>query len=130
MITDKQNTFSDDQAVTANAASEDIIDLGAARNMAPGEPIELVIQLTADAGGTTPTLDVDVEQDDNESFSSAETIASAAQIAGGLAGDRASIRFWPRNNQRYVRLYYTVGGTNPDYQIWAGVVATRQESYD
>jgi hypothetical protein len=129
MIVSAENEFSNDQNVTANAASTNVIDLGTDRNMAPGEPVEVVIQLTSDAGGTNPTLDVDLEQDDNDSFSSATVLASAAQISGGVAGDRASIRFLVPNTQRYLRLNYTVGGTSPDYDIWAGIVAGRQESF-
>lgn len=129
MIFDEQALFSNEQNVTANAASTNIIDLGVARNMAKGEPIPIRIQLISDAGGTNPTLDVKAQEDDNESFSSPTDLQAASQISGGVAGEVADLRIWPRNGQRYVRLYYTVGGTNPDYDITAGVVADHQDGH-
>lgn len=129
MIFDKEALFSDKQNVTANGASDNIVDLGVARNLGKGEPIPIRVQLVSDAGGTSPTLDVTVQEDDNESFSSPEDIKSASQISGGKAGDVVDIHYWPRNNQRYVRLNYSVGGTNPDYDITAGVVADVQDGH-
>jgi len=123
MILDKENLFSDDQNLTSTGASTNYIDLGVARDIGKGVPIPIVIQLTADAGGTTPTLDIDLEVDDNTSFSSATTVVSAKQIAGGSAGDKATIVYVPEGtNERYVRLNYTLGGTSPDYTITAGIV--------
>ena len=46
MMYDKLNTFGTDQAVTTTAASTDIIDFGAVRDVGNGEPLELVILCT------------------------------------------------------------------------------------
>jgi hypothetical protein len=130
MIFDKEMLFSDKQNVTANAASDNVVDLGVARDMGKGEPIPLRIQLTSDAGGTNPTLDVKVQQDGDAAFSDPTDVKSASQISGGSAGDTADIYIWPRDiSERYVRVYYTVGGTSPDYDITAGVVADHQEGH-
>ena len=127
MIIDGQGLFSDDQAITANGASDNYIDLQVAGDIGPGNPIPIVIQLTAAAGGTTPTIKVAVQVDDNASFSTPKTVAESNTLSGGAAGDTLSIHFIPRGtDERYVRLYYTVGGTSPSYKITAGIVADHQ----
>ena len=138
MILDMQTLFSDDQAVTVTAASTNIIDLGATgtpplsataltRDIGPGTPIDILIQLTVAHGGTTPTLDVTLEMDTTDAFGSATTIATATQIAGGLVGARTSITYIPDGaTERYLRLYYTAGGTTPTCTITAGIVLGRQ----
>lgn len=138
MILDTQNLFSDDQALTATAVSTNVIDLGAGgtpaigssalgRQIGLGEPVEILIQLVVDSGGTSPTLDVDLQQDTVENFASATVIASAPQIAGGSAGDRASINWVPKEqSERYLRLNYTLGGTTPTYTVTSGVVLGTQ----
>lgn len=134
MILDIQSMFSDDQALTVTAVSTNVIDLGATgtpplsstaltRDIGPGTPIDILIQLTADAGGTSPTLDIDLEVDTVENFASATVVASAVQIAGGTEGQRASIRWVPDGtDQRYLRLNYTTGGTSPTHTVTAGIV--------
>ena len=138
MLLSVQQTFSDSQALTGTAASTNIIDLGATgtvlgapaaliRDIGKGEPIEILVTLIVGGGGTTPTLDVDLEVDDNDGFSSATTVASSQQIAGGAAGDRVSLYWIPEGtNERYMRLNYTLGGTSPTYTVTAGVVAADQ----
>lgn len=138
MILDTQNLFSDDQALTATAVSTNVIDLGAGgtpaigasalgRQIGLGEPVEVLVQLTVDSGGTSPTLDVDLQQDTTAAFSSATVIASAAQIAGGSAGDRASIQWIPHGqSERFLRLNYTLGGTTPTYTVTSGIVLGTQ----
>lgn len=138
MIFDDTNLFSDDQNVTSTGASTNVIDLGSTgtpvggaaaltRDIGKGKPIPIVIQLTKDASGTSPTLDVKVQEStDNSTWTD---VASAAQISGGTAGDKASIHYVPRGvDSRYVRLHYTVGGTSPDYTITAGFVMGDQSN--
>lgn len=133
MITSKQQTFSDGQVVTADAASTNVIDLGApgtvlgapaamVRNIGKGRPVPLYVQLDADASGTTPTLDVRLEVDNDVNFGSAKVVARSEQIAGGAAGDRVSLyAVGERADERYMRLFYDVGGTTPSYTISAGI---------
>jgi hypothetical protein len=128
MILSEQNLFSDKQDVNANAASTNVIDLGVAKDIGPGIPIPLLVQLTADATGTTPTLQVDVEVDDNDAFSSAKVVASYT-FTGGLAGDQMPMQFVPHGvDERYARLNYTVGGTTPVYQVTAGITMGNQSN--
>ncbi len=96
MMYDKLNTFGTDQAVTTTAASTDIIDLGAARDMGNGEPLELVILVTetVTASGAA-TVTFTLETDDNAGFSSTFVLASSsaigkAALTAGTAVLRAS----------------------------------------
>jgi hypothetical protein len=139
MMLSAEQIFSDSQALTVTAASTNIIDLGATgtvlgapvaltRDIGPGKPVEFIVQLDVDSGGTTPTLDVEVQVDTVENFASPTTVASSEQLAGGSAGDRVQLNCTlpEGTNQRYLRLNYTLGGTSPTYTVTAGIVAADQ----
>ncbi len=131
--------FSDGQAVTANGASTNVIDLGATgtvlnapaalvRDIGKGNPIEIVIQIDAAAGGTNPTLNAAIQVDDNEGFSSPTTVASG-DLVGTAAGSQVSLYYMPQNvNERYVRLNYTVGGTSTVYAVSAFVALAADQN--
>lgn len=133
MILDLQSLFSDDQAITVSAASTNIIDLGATgtpplsstaltRDIGPGMPIDILIQVTVAHGGTSPLLDIDLEMDTVAAFSSATIVASAVQLSGAAVGDRASIRWIPDGtSERFIRLAYTAAGTSPTITVTAGI---------
>ena len=134
MILDLESMFSDDQALTVDVVSTNVIDLGATgtpplsstaltRDIGPGTPIDILIQLTVDSGGTTPTLQVTLEKDTVENFASAEVAAVSAILTDGVAGDRLSIRWIPDGtDQRYIRLSYDLEGSSPTYTVTAGIV--------
>lgn len=137
MILDTTTLFSDDQSLTVSAASTNVIDLGApgavpiggtlVRDVGPGTPIEILIQNVVDSGGTSPTLQVNLEMDTTDAFGSATVIASSATLAGGLQGDRVSIVYVPDGTtERYLRLDYNTGGTSPTHTVTAGIVLGRQ----
>ena len=132
MILDKQGMFSDDQAVTASAASENLIDLGVARDIGKGKPIPILCQVTT-AFATLTSLTVALQVDDNSSFSSAKTVLTTAAIAAAslVAGYKFALDYVPRGtDERYVRLYYTVAGSDATAgNISAGVVADTAEPY-
>lgn len=128
MILDKTNLFSDSQTLTATGASTNVIDLGVARDIGKGVPIPMVIQVMADATGTSPTIKADIEVSDTEAFTVATVVASSEVLTSPVAGDQASIRFIPKGvNKRYVRIKYTLGGTSPSVVVTAGVVAGHQD---
>ena len=111
MMYDKLNTFGTDQAVTSTAASSDIVDLGAARDMGNGEPLELVILVTQTvtaAGAATVTFTL--ETDDNAGFSSPVVLASSGAIgkAALTAGTEVLRIKVPLDAERYLRTNYTV----------------------
>ena len=111
MIYDKLNTFGTEQAVTATAASTDIIDLGAVRDIGNGEPMELVILCTESATASgSATVTFALQTDDNDGFSSAATLASTAAIgkASLTAGTEVLRVKVPLDVERYLRVNYTV----------------------
>lgn len=130
MIFDRQSLLSDAQAVTANAASTNVIDLGPIatgykRRVGLGKKIPLAIQVVEDFN-TLTSLEIKVQGSDTENFSSAVDLATtgAIPVADLKAGYRASIDVIPRNQeQRYIRLSYVVDGTAPTAgKVTAGVV--------
>lgn len=131
MIFDSTFLFSDDQAVTATANSTNIVDLGVSRDIGKGVPIPLLIQVTADFA-TLTSLTVTVETDDNDSFSSATTLASSGAIAAAdlVAGYQFPLQYMPIGTERYLRITYTVAGTAATAgTVTAGVVASHQHGY-
>lgn len=111
MMYDKLNTFGTEQAVTSTAASTDIIDLGAVRDIGNGEPLELVILVTESATASgAATVTFDLQTDDNSGFSSAATLASSGAIgkAALTAGTEVLRIEVPFDVERYLRVYYTV----------------------
>lgn len=125
MLLDEQALFSDDQAITATAASTNYMNLGATETV-PGAPaalvrdmggankIEVLVQVTADFA-TLTSLTVTAEVDDNSSFSSAKTVASSGAIAVAdlTAGKIIPITILPPGtDEQYLRLNYTVAGSS------------------
>ena len=111
MIHDAQNLFSDAQAITAAAASTNIIDLGVARNIGVGENLFVVVTVDttfADTGSNS-TLTVALEGDSTTSFTPDGTQQLFIIPALAAAGARYVARISPdfASNYRYIRLYYT-----------------------
>lgn len=140
MIMDRSLLFSDAQAITATAASTNLVDLGATgtpyggsaivRNIGHGQPVPTVVTVT-ESFNTLTTLTISLETDDNASFSSATTVWTSpaytlAQLA--IGAKHLMPDYIPSSvSERYLRLKYTVGGSNPTLgKITAGVVMSRQ----
>lgn len=141
MIFDAQTRFSNAQAVTASAASTNVIDL-----MAAGIPYGNDVALSRDLGifdiplriqvttafATLTSLKVAVQTDDNSSFSSATTVLETEAIAAAalVAGYQFNIDKFPlKTSERYVRLYFTVAGSDATAgKITAGVVAANEQN--
>jgi len=112
MLVDAQNLFSDAQAITASAASTNLLDLGIARSLGDGERLYVVclVDTAFTDSGSDSTVAVTIETDDNADFSSATT----AQTLGTFAALSAagSVLIVPiaafATEERYVRLYYTL----------------------
>jgi hypothetical protein len=126
MIIDYNLQLSDAQSVTADAASTNIIDLGSDRDIGVGEDMKIALNFDVAMGGTSPTLAVLVQTDDNSSFSSATTVLTSRSIASAAIGDTLVLGL-PDTNERYVRLYYDVGGTSPTMTLSASVVKDAQQ---
>lgn len=139
MIFDTSLVFSDGQAVTASAPSANVIDLGATgtpfgasaalvRDIGRGGEIDLAISVTQAFAGLT-NLQVSVQASpDNATWttiSSGATVPVASLVAGYQFKVPGSIE--EGANARYLRLYYTVGGSNATAgKLTAAIVASRQ----
>ena len=117
MINDKTLQFSDNQVLSASGASADYLDLNSDRDIGPGTPLWLVIAPKAVPTGTSPTISVSIQTDDNAGFASPETVASMAAVAGADFANNLIVVPWPFTNQRYCRVYYTLGGTTPGFTV-------------
>ena len=112
MLLDKTLAFSEEQAITASAASTNIIDQKAAGD---AYGALWVVAKVVDADFATLTsLTIGVQTDSASNFSNAETLASTGAIAAAsLTKDEYICCFrLPAGCKRYIRLYYTVGGSN------------------
>ncbi len=126
MIIDYNLQFSDAQSVTADAASTNVIDLGSDRDIGPGEEMKIALNFDVAMGGSSPTLAVQVQTDDNSSFSSATTVLTSRTIAAAAVGDTLVMGL-PDTNERYVRLNYDVGGSSPTMTVSASIVKDAQQ---
>lgn len=135
MIYDQQSILSDAQAITATAASTNIIDLGPiasgiVRDIGKGSEIPLRFQVVQAFNNLT-SLTVAVQVDDNSAFSSAKTVwTQTLTLAELTAGKVLPIEEVLRGtDERYLRAYYTVTGTAPTTgKITAGVVKGGQSN--
>lgn len=125
MILDAQLEFSSEQALTVTAASTNIVDLGADRNIGIGKEMAVLLVLDVASDNTTEdeTYSVAVQADDNASFSSAGTVTTFTIAAGAAAGTKyAAILPKDTLTERYIRLNYTLGGTTPSVTVSAYLV--------
>lgn len=131
MIFDNTNKLSSDQAVTATAASENVIDLGvSSRNVGIGEHVPLRIAVTQDFA-TLTSLQVSVQTSDTEGSGYVDVLLTPAVVAADLtSGYVFNIASVPRGVLgRYLRLNYTVTGSSATAgTINAGVTAGNQEN--
>lgn len=129
MILDEQGLFSNNQTVTASVASENVLDLGK-REVSFGTPVELFIQVSEDFNNLT-SLDVKVQTSVDEDFSdSVDLIEQTMTLAELTQGAVSAIKFLPKGNLGYMRLFYTVNGSAPTKgKIMAGIVDGVQESF-
>lgn len=127
MFIDAFNTFSDAQALTASAASTNVIDLGADRNIGIGEPMAVLITVDVAADGTTgdETYTAKLQTDSAEGFGTASDVTVAISIprTTSVAGTKFVIPVPPNTDtKRYLRVYYTLGGTTPTLTVTAVLV--------
>lgn len=117
MYLDAHNLFSDAQAVTAAAASTNLIDLGVAnQNLGVGEVLYCVSQVdvTMTDGSSDSTLAVALEQDTAAAFSSTTAIQTiGTHPAVSVAGTRVVSKIAPDViTEQFIRIYYTPANGN------------------
>jgi hypothetical protein len=122
-ILDRQNLFSNEQAITATAASTDVIDLGTgSRDVGAGEESTVLVQVVTTFDALT-SLTIALQTSSTENFASpVQLTAATVALADLTVGRKFSIGTVPRGTLRYLRLYYTVTGSSPTVgKITAGV---------
>jgi hypothetical protein len=119
MITSQQELLSDAQAITATAASTNIIDLGPVQNgivrdIGKGRPIPLLIQVV-EAFNNLTSLTVSLQVDGDSAIGSPKTVWSETIPLANLTVGRVIVpEYITRGtDERYLRLNYTVTGTAP-----------------
>lgn len=124
MIIDSYNLLSDAQAVSADAASTNSYDSGAAGNdISVGEPLVLCISVdvAADTASGDETYEFQVIQSANSNLSSPDILALRAIDKAALTA--GSIHYLPvpqgSKSKRYLGAYYNVGGTTPSVTVTA-----------
>lgn len=137
MIFDTQLLLAEDQAVTATAISENVIQWPAmgttfagttlVRDMGDGNPVPLIVMVTEDFA-TLTSLTITLESADNAALSTNAVVhwSSGAIAAASLTqGFQVPIRFLPKDIEKeYLGLRFTVGGSNATAgTIYAGVNA-------
>lgn len=116
MYVDAQTRYSNAQAVTAAAASDNLIDHQAIRDLGTGQDIYVVVLCTVAMtdGSSDSTLAVTLETDDDSAFGSAttgQTIGTFAAVSP--AGTVLVAKLQPGGlNERYSRLKYTPANGN------------------
>lgn len=144
MIMDRTALFSNAQAITADAASTNIIDLGETgtvygassamtRDIGPGRSIPLFVGVVESFNNLTSMV-IKVQTDSTAAFSSAKDVfVSPSYVLADLAvGGRENLLPdsipWG-TDEEFVRLYYDITGTAPSTgKITAGVVMDRQSN--
>lgn len=143
MLSDALGTFSNQQAITASAASTSSIDLTATGTPKPGHTVALKrdigrgnkVNIRVQVTETFLTLDslkVAIQTDADTAFGSVVTVleTEAIALADLVAGYVFNLEYIPRNtDEQYLRLYYTVAGSNATAgKIFASVVEASQDN--
>ena len=132
MILSKNQLFSDDQAITGNADSTNVIDLGvtatpygaaAALNgdVGKGNKIPLLVQVT-EAFNTLTSLKIILSTGSTTGLGT-EIASQTILLAGLTVGKQINIDFLPNGiTERYLGMEYVVAGSNPSQgKITAGI---------
>lgn len=125
MILDKELQFSDSAALSASANSS-VVSLGAASRLFSGEPMAVVInvEVAADAGDGDETYAFALQTDNAVGFGSpTELVSRAIDKAALTAGSKHTLAVPVEVEQEgYLRLAYTLGGTTPSITVSAHLV--------
>jgi len=120
---DLDNRLSASQAISVDAYSTNVIDLTQARKIGIGEPlgIGLFIEVAADFTTGNETYTFEIHTDDNAAMSSGTKIFEVTYTAAELTAGAFKYLPLPQDKtyERYLALYYNVGGTTPTVTVSA-----------
>lgn len=130
MILDRENAFSQSQALTGTSlvASTDHIDLSVVRQIGQGNGLpNLVVNFEAAPGGTTPTITIALQTDDNNTFSSPTTVVTYLNAVTTPGASSQFVFDLPKQGlERFIRVAYTQGGTSPTTTVSAHLNLNQQ----
>lgn len=130
MFLDKENLFSDEQAVTVSAASTNVIDLGAegADVPTPNEKNAQVFAQVVEDFAANTSVKVSIQHATDAAFTTPITAYESGVVltASLVAGYKFALSSLPEGLNRYVRLYYTGVGTATAGKITSGLILDRQ----
>jgi hypothetical protein len=126
MYLDAQNMFSKEQALTATAVSDNVVDFGSAHG---DDLISVAIAVDEDIAGATD-LTVELQTSDVPAMTGAKSIASTGKIAAAdlKKGGCFEIKCPAKTGERYMRLNFVVGGTATAGKVTAAVCESFQSN--
>jgi hypothetical protein len=133
MMFDRQCLLSNSQGPfnTGTNASTDYLDLQVARDIGRGNKLELVVAVTETVTGATSTVDIQLQSDDNTSFSTPTMIwSTGAQVLANVAAGAIFAVHVPREAvpERYLRVAYVVAAANQTAgKFFAGIILDAQD---
>lgn len=141
MLFSQNLTFSDRQLVTSTTSSTNTIDLGVPgtvygadssldRDLGPGIPIPLLVQVVEDFVGPT-NIDIQVQVSDDESFTTSNVVLSQLVLVADLiAGKQVNFQYVPHGvDKRYLRINYILtGGAASTGAFTAGITMGNQSN--
>ncbi|MGK9045829.1 hypothetical protein KXR63_00515 [Stutzerimonas chloritidismutans] len=124
MLFDAKLLMSSGQAITATAASTDVIDTGNPKDYGKDGCVPLLVQVTESFNNLT-SLAIAIQTDSDSAFGSPKTLATVTVLAADLvAGYQSPVITLPQGCERYLRINYTVTGAAPTTgKVTAGIVA-------
>lgn len=113
MILDKNMEFSDAQAVTASAASTNVVDTGIANaNLGDGRPKRVEAVVNTDFA-TCDSIKFTLQECDTVGGSYTTLLDGVAVlVAAAVSGKKLFSGALPTQHKRFLRGYYTIAGSN------------------
>ena len=124
MYFDKQNLFSDKQAVTATAAATDTVNLGPG-DIGPADAATLYVGTSGYTGAGSLVVELQTaDAVDAAGVLTSPVTGATYQVANAtlLSGGKAVATRLPHGMKRYAGLKYTVTGTIAGGSVTAGIV--------
>lgn len=148
MHLDNNAIFSDHQALTVTANSDNVLDMGEMakraynslagavgsfkRRLGVGQKVPLLVQVTEDFAGAATEVEFILQASDAENFGSGvdDVISVTVAMADLKAGYILPVDKLPRDiRKRYLRLRYVLDDTNTAGKVVAGIVAAVDGAY-